>query len=98
MKPTNDSTFDLIPQLSITEPDPDRSDPMRQPATPACSAADNTDLTSAGAQMTTIPTPMLNVRYISDRSTFPASIRTPNTVGTLQLCTSITASSVGGSA
>src|SRR5689334_1691727 len=88
----------LVPQVSITEPEPGRSDPTRQPLTPACSVADNTDLTSVGAQMTTIPTPMLKVRYISDRSTFPAPIRTPNTSGTLQLPVSITASSVDGSA
>src|SRR5439155_22484543 len=82
----------------MTAPEPGFSDPSIQPSTRASEAADNTDFTSDGAQMTTIPTPMLNVRYISAGFTEPASCKTLKTFGTFQLDTSITASSVDPSA
>src|SRR6267378_3637466 len=51
----------------MTAPEPGFSEPIFQPASPATAAADNTDFTSDGAQMTTIPTPILNVRDIPAR-------------------------------
>src|SRR4026207_2483147 len=88
----------LFPQESMTAPAPCLREPSIQPSTPALAAADITALASDGAQMTTIPTPMLNVRRISAGSTAPASINTLNTFGIFQLDVSTTASSVGGSA
>src|SRR5450759_5673786 len=82
----------------MTAPEPGLSEPILQPATPAADAADNTAFKSDDAQMTTIPTPMLNVRYISAGSTDPAPIKTLKTFGVFQLETSITASSVFGGA
>src|SRR2546426_11138314 len=94
---TNMRAFIVSPQESMTAPGPGSNDPSIQPSAPASEAADNTDFTSDGAQMTTIPTPMLNVRYISAGFTEPASCKTLKTFGTFQLETSITPSSVGGS-
>ena len=82
----------------MTAPEPGFSEPIFQPASPAAEAADKTDFTSDGAQIATIPTPILNVRYISADATDPASCKTLKTLGVFQLETSITASSDGGSA
>src|SRR3982074_2046299 len=82
----------------MTAPEPGFTEPSFQPASPAAEAADNTDFPSGGAQITTIPTPILNVRYISAGSTDPASCKTLKTFGTFQLETSTTASTDGGRA
>ena len=54
--------------------------------------------TADSAAITTMPTPMLNVRNISARSTPPAARAARKTFGTCQLVVSTTASSVGGNA
>src|SRR6266852_6438402 len=77
----------------MTAPEPGFSEPIFQATNPAAETADNTDFTSDGAQITTIPTPILNVRYISSGFTEPASCKTLKTAGTFQLEVSITASS-----
>src|SRR6185503_16093607 len=92
------ASFHIVPQESMTAPPPGLSAPSFQPAIPAADAADSTSLTSDGVQMTTIPTPILNVRCISAGSTAPAFCSSRNTAGTSQLDVSITASRFFGSA
>src|SRR6185312_5997907 len=82
--------------LRTTWPLPGRTRPSRQAPIPPAVAAAATAAATAGSHTTTIPTPMLNARYISARATPPARSSSRNTLGMLQLPVSTSASRWSG--